>query len=306
MKKVLLTGSSGFIGRHAIPFLLRCGYDVHAVYYPELIELHHSELVAWHRCDLLDAGQQESIIEEVQPTHLLHFAWYVGYVAMGNYWTSEDNLRWLKASMGIIKRFAENGGKRAVFTGTCAEYDWNYGFCAEDVTPTRPKNLYGVCKNSLREVLEIYCPQVGVSFAWGRIFSTYGPHEVQIRLVPSIITSLLEDRPARCTHGNQLRDFMHVQDVASAFVSLLESPFEGPINIASGEPVTIKTIADTLGSILDKPGLIELGALPIDENDPPLLLADVRRLNNVVGWRPSIDLETGLRGTIDWWRGQLQ
>jgi nucleoside-diphosphate-sugar epimerase len=284
MKKVLLTGSSGFIGRHAIPLLQKGGYDVHAVYYPEPIDLDDGEPVTWHKCDLLDAGQQQDLIEEVRPTHLLHFAWYTAH---GKYWTSEENLRWLEASTGLFRRFAEGGGKRAVSAGTCAEYDWDYGYCSEDVTPTRPKTLYG-------------------SFAWGRIFFLYGPYEVDTRLVPIVITSLLKDQEAKCTHGNQFRDFMHVQDVASAFVSLLESSVEGSVNIASGVPVALKTVLRNIASILNKPELVKLGAIPVDEKDPPLITADVRRLNNAVGWKPSIDLEAGLRSTIEWWRENLQ
>jgi len=189
--------------------------------------------------------------------------------------------------------------------GTCAEYDWNYGYCSEGITPTRPQTLYGTCKNSLQGILSQFSKQTGISSAWGRIFFLYGPYEAKNRFIPSVITSLLQEQPARCTHGNQIRDFLHVEDVASAFVSLLESNVEGPINIASGQPVALKTIIYTIADLLGKRHLVELGVLPTQDNDPRVLIADVGRLSDKVKWRPRFNLDKGIEHTIAWWKNTL-
>lgn len=305
MKKVLLTGASGFIGRHTIPFLLKKEYEVHVV---DIVKkpshiIKNKELF-WHECDLLNYKQQKILLMEIKPTHLLHFAWYA---VPGKYWTSLENLRWVQSSLDLLMNFVKNGGKRAVFAGTCAEYDWNYGYCSEEITPLKPSTLYGACKNSLHEILNHFSNQTKFSYAWGRIFFLYGPYENPNRLVSSIICSLLKDKPARCSHGNQIRDFLHVEDVAGAFVALLESDVMGPVNIASGQPVALKTIIYTVADLLGgKRHLVELGVLPSPENEPHFLVADVRKLGNKVGWKPKIHLEEGLKNAIEWWKRNLK
>jgi nucleoside-diphosphate-sugar epimerase len=301
-KKVLLTGANGFIGRHAIPFLAKLGYEVHAVFYPNDSGLNEGKNIFLHRCNLLNMEEQKQLLAKIKPTHLLHFAWYA---VPGKYWTSIENLRWVQASINLLIDFIENGGTRAVFAGSCAEYDWNYGYCSEGITPTRPQTLYGTCKNSLQEIVSQFSKQTGVSSAWGRIFFLYGPYEAKIRLIPSVIISLLQNQPARCTHGNQIRDFLHVEDVASAFVSLLESNIEGPINIASGQPIALKTVFKQIATYLKQLDLLELGSIPVPDNEPSLLVANVERLTKEVGWTPHYTLNEGLMQTIEWWRNTL-
>jgi len=302
MKKVLLTGASGFIGRHSIPFLINSRYEIHAVFYSEKPEFNKNKHLFWHRCNLLNSEEQKQLFNEIKPTHLFHFAWYS---IPGKYWTSLENIRWVQASLGLLMNFAENGGKRAVFAGTCAEYDWDYGYCSEGITPTRPQTLYGTCKNNLQQILSQFSKQTGLSSAWGRIFFLYGPYESKVRLVPSVITSLLRGKPAHCSHGNQIRDFLHVEDVASAFVSLLESDVEGPINIASGQPVALKDVIYKIANKLNRLNLIQLGTLSAQDNEPRVLIADVKQLSEKVKWQPKFDLDMGLEQTIAWWKDAL-
>lgn len=157
-KRVLITGASGFVGRHTVPLLLKGGYEVHAVHCGSA-SLDEEPRLFWHRCDLLNADEQRRLVKQVKPTHLLHLAWYA---TPGKYWTSVENIRWVKASLDLTINFMEQGGKRAVFAGTCAEYDWSYGYCSEGVTPTRPATLYGTCKNSLQDMVGHLSRQTGL------------------------------------------------------------------------------------------------------------------------------------------------
>ncbi len=297
MKRVLLTGATGFIGRHAIPLLLERGYDVHAV--SSGVAPGSGSGVRWHQANLLDPGQAATLIAEVQPTQLLHFAWYA---EPGKYWGSLENFRWVQASLGLLREFYDQGGQRVVMAGTCAEYDWRYGYCSEEVTPLTPATLYGTCKHSLQSMLDFFSQKTGLSSAWGRIFFLYGPHEHPNRLVSSVICSLLEGRSARCSHGNQIRDFLHVEDVAGAFVALLESDVTGPVNIASGQPIALKDVIYRIADRLTRREMVQLGAISTPNNEPPLLVADVGRLLKEVCWQPKYDLEAGLKQTIEWWQ----
>lgn len=300
---MLVTGASGFLGRQAVPLLADSGYEVHALCYPEPVEFGGSAQVYPHVCDLLNGDEVSALVTEVKPTHLLHFAWYTEH---GKYWASIENLKWVKASIDLAMAFVDEGGRRLVVAGTCAEYGWEYGYLSEGSTPLMPATLYGVCKNGLREILAGFAKETGISTAWGRIFFPYGPNERRERLVPDVIVSLLEDRPALCTHGDQVRDFIHVEDAASAFAGLLSSDVEGPVNIASGEPVALKTVIQTIADVLGKSNLVKLGAIPAREGEAPLVVADVRRLKEEVGWEPQFTIQSGLESTIEWWRNNIK
>jgi nucleoside-diphosphate-sugar epimerase len=108
-----------------------------------------------------------------------------------------------------------------------------------------------------------------------------------------------------CSHGSQIRDYLYVQDAAEALATILDSEFQGPINVASGEPIAIRDLVGRAAERLGRPDLIRLGALAPRPTDVSLLLADTSRLRAEVGWRPRVTLEQGLDQTIDFWRGQL-
>ena len=142
------------------------------------------DVAAWHRADLLDPAAARTLVEQVRPTHLLHLAWYAEH---GLFWTSTENVRWVEASLRLLRAFGEAGGERAVTAGTCAEYDWSAGgLYVEGASPLAPATLYGTCKHALRLVGEAWCEQNGIEFAWGRVFLLFGPGEHPERLVPAV------------------------------------------------------------------------------------------------------------------------
>ncbi len=300
MRKVLVTGASGFVGRFCLPILQANEFEVHAVS-SRAAEVTNSG-IRWHQTDLLDAHESASLVLEVRPTHLLHLAWHA---VPGKYWSSTENIRWVRASLNLLQTFAEQGGERVVMAGTCAEYDWKNGFCSEQSTRLVPVTLYGVCKHALQLVLDAYAAETNLSAAWGRLFFLYGPHEHPERLVASVIRSLLKNERARCSAGDQQRDFLFAEDAASAFVTLLSSDIRGPVNIASGHAVTVKEVAHRIAEMLNRPELLELGAISTSPDDPPLLVADVGRLRKEVGWKPRFDLNQGLEATIEWWKRSM-
>lgn len=300
MKRVLITGAYGFIGRHCLPLLEKAGYEIHAISSSPRTAL-GAEIC--HNLDILAPGVAEELIEQVRPTHLLHLAWYTN---PGKYWIARENLSWVEASLRLLRAFSLNEGSRIVMAGSCAEYNWEYGYCAEGVTPLSSPTVYSACKNALQDMLSNYARQYDLSSAWGRIFFLYGPHEHPSRLVSSVIHSILKGEPALCSSGEQVRDFLHVADVASAFVTLLSSSIQGPVNIASGKPMSVKDVVEKIASKLERPELLKLGSRPTAPQEPPLLLADVRRLKNELEWQPSFDIERGLDVTIAWWRSQIK
>ncbi len=304
MKRVLVTGGTGFIGRYAIQRLLDMGYEVHVTTSRQVPASQTAEEYSIHFCDLLDEEQQKQLIEEISPTHLLHFAWDVTH---GKFWTTENNLSWVKASINLLQLFNQFGGRRVVYTGTCAEYDWDNGYCVEGVTPLNPSTLYGRCKNGLNEIFQAYCTQENISAAWGRVFHLYGPYEQTSRFVPSVICSMLKQEQVNCSSGTQIRDFMYVEDVADGFVALLDNEaVTGSVNISSGAPVRlkdiVKIIAESTGYDIAN---VNYEAVAISENDPDLLIGSNKRLRDEVLFTPDCSLKQGLNSSIRWWLSEL-
>lgn len=295
--RIVLTGATGFVGRHCIPLLAANDYEIHAL--SSRAVGRDTATVRWHRVDLTSPGAVSDLMARVEATHLLHLAWYT---EPRKYWNSLENLRWVQASLCLLQEFAQNGGQRVVMAGTCAEYDWRYGYCSEAVTPLAPSSLYGIAKHSVQLLASAFSELTGLSMIWGRVFYLFGPHEHPKRLLPYVIRSISHGQPARCSRGDQLRDFLYVEDAADAFVTLLKSEITGPINIASGNPVPLGQVICTTARLLGRPGLVELGAVSAGRHEPRFLVADVGRLRDELQWHPQFDLELGLRETIRWWR----
>lgn len=298
MNRVLVTGATGFIGRNTLAPLAARGFDIHAVT-SRKPSSEFADAVEWHRADLLDPDGAAAAVEATQPTHLLHLAWYSEH---GAFWGSAENLRWVEASLRLLRAFADAGGQRAVVAGTSAEYDWSHRRLIEDETPLAPATLYGAAKQALATVATAFASRAQFELAWGRVFFLYGPGEDSRRLVSSVARALVKGETAQCSDGHQVRDFLHVQDVAEAFVALLDSAASGAVNIASGEPVAVREVVTMLGELAGRPDLVALGALPPRPGDPGELVADTQKLIGEVRWRPRRSLETGLRDTLDWWR----
>lgn len=301
MKRILVTGASGCVGRFAVPALVSRGWQVDAVSSRPVADQDRGQSVAWHTANLLDAAAVDALVAETQPSHLLHLAWNI---TPGRWAAAPENVPWVRASLRLYEQFRAHGGKRFVGAGSCLEYDWEFGYCQEGVTPRRPATLYGVCKNAVHDVLARAAVTDGLSFAWARIFFLYGPHEHPDRLVAAVIRSLLAATPARTSHGRQVRDYLYVADVAEALVQLAESEVTGAFNIASGTPVALRDIIGRIGQMLGRTDLIQFGAIAAAPTDTPLVVGDPRRLEEAIGWRPSVGLDEGLQATIDWWRRQ--
>lgn len=300
VESVILTGASGFIGKHCIEHLLEAGYVVHALYHTEERQspLPQRDRLRWHRVNILDQQQVASVIRPLRATQMLHLAWYT---EPGKFWDSRLNWDWLRASVHLLKTFTEAGGKRFVGAGSCAEYDWKKGKLSE-TTPLNAATLYGQCKSSLFQTAQQNATMSGVEFAWGRIFWIYGPGEDKRRVIPYVINALLNDEVAMCSEGSQQRDFLYVNDVARAFTELLASKIQGAVNIGSGEAVSIKDLTSTLGRLIDKEDLIQLGEVNNEMDETPLVVADITRLKDELKFTPEYNLEDGLRLSMEWWR----
>jgi nucleoside-diphosphate-sugar epimerase len=296
MRRVLVTGLSGFIGKHMIGPLIQNGFEIHALTRQKPVPcMESAQNIVWHFCSVFERDRLVNLLKMLNPAFLLHLSWDVE----NGYLESVKNYDWVWASFELLRSFVENGGKRAVFAGTCFEYDVRYGCCSEALTSLRPSTIYGTCKNILRQLSETYCIQYNVEFAWGRIFYPFGPGEKDDRFFPVVIKSALSGSPIQIKTAQQFRDFVYVEDVAEIFVELLGNHYCGPVNVASGVPRGRSDVARSILAITDSSSVVDFKQ--IENGEPDVLLADVTQLRSVCRYRP-IEFEVGLQKTINYWR----
>lgn len=300
--RVLITGADGFVGAPITRALLDAGAEVGALVLPgEAFRRLQpvADQVQLIPGDLTQVAELGPALADFRPEACIHLAWYA---EPGKYLHSPHNIAMLHGSLDLMQLLIEVGCKQMIGAGTCAEYDTDAGWLQESGR-TRPDTLYAATKLSLCITGEQLAAQAGMAFAWGRIFYPYGPQEDPRRMVPALIRSLLAREPFPASHGEQVRDYIHVQDIAQAFLTLLTQRANGVFNIGSGEPIKVRYLMETVEEIVGRRGLIQFGTLPPRDWEPPFLCADNRKLR-ALGWNPRFTLREGLCATVGWWQEQ--
>jgi nucleoside-diphosphate-sugar epimerase len=291
-ERILVTGATGFIGRH-IPALLQArGYETHIT---ARNVLPTPPGITAHGVDLLHQDNAQRLIRDIRPDIVIHTAWYVAH---GRFWTAPENTDWLEASTALAAYAAEAGTRRFIGLGTCAEYATEAGDDAYPWPEARliaPATPYGEAKASLaRRLAEMAEARPRFGIAWARLFHLFGPGENPARLVPSIMIALSEGREAQCASGRPVRDFISTRNAAAAIAALATSEVTGAVNIASGAPISIAAMARLIAHISGRPYLLRLGALPDRPNEPPYMVAHTGRLRREVGFTAPVSLAAEL------------
>jgi nucleoside-diphosphate-sugar epimerase len=294
MRRVLVTGASGYIGRLVLGRLANDGTERHG----SSRSTTSIDRVTWHAADLLKPGAARRLVEQTRPDAIIHCAWNV---TPGQYWANPENAVWRDATAALAESFFTAGGSVFVGAGSCAEYDWSAGLCDERLTPLAPATPYGHAKRDAWRAVETAAAQAGGRAVWARIFHVFGGAEHPDRLVPSVLAALHAGTPALCTHGEQRRDFLHVSDVADAFAHLLRHDVSGAVNIGSGDPRRVRDVIDGLAArVRGSAGLVRLGARPT--NEPATLIPAVERLRDEAGWVPRLSFDQALDRAVAEWR----
>lgn len=271
MTTVLLTGASGFVGRQVLRALVERGAVVRAVarrgsvFPPEdraRIErmVRTDDLFAegvdwWTRtCDGVDV--------------VIHAAWYA---EPGRYVQSSLNMECLVGTLQMARGAAAAKVRRVVGVGSCAEYDTSVGTLAVD-TPLRPQSPYAAAKAAAFLALSEWLPAQDVAFAWCRLFYLYGEGEDERRLVPYVRSQLTAGRVAELTTGTQIRDFLDVRDAGRRIAEVALGDDEGPVNVCSGVPVTVRELAERIADEVGRRDLLAFGARPVNPFDPPYVV----------------------------------
>jgi UDP-glucose 4-epimerase len=302
MKRAFVTGASGFIGASVVRQLLERGVQV------AVLRRANSSSRRLNQCQsqLLsidcEDGRVRSIAEafkEFSPETVFHLGWGgVGSAFRNDARQQFDNLQF---AVELAELSVESGVEHWIGAGSQAEYGPKNEPIRESDLP-RPTTLYGAAKLSTALMTERISLLGGIKHSWLRIFSTYGPDDNPDWMLPTLIRALLNGERPALTAGDQLWDYLHVNDASRAFVAVADAGVTGIFNLGSGVAVPLRNVIETIRDLID-PGLsLGFGEVPYRPDQVMRLHADVKELRLATNWQPMIDLQSGLRELVNWHR----
>lgn len=268
---VLLTGATGFVGAQVLRALAAQGVCVRLV----------------QRGALPTEWQGSPIIESVVATPdlfvqnadwwagvcagvdtVVHVAWYA---EPGVYLQSPKNLDCLAGTLALAQGAARARVRRFCGVGTCFEYELSAGMLSVD-TPLRPSTPYAGAKAAAFQALSTWLPLQPMEFVWCRLFYLYGEGEDARRLVPYLHKMLAAGEPVLLTSGRQIRDFLDVREAGQRLAQAALGGVQGPVNIASGTPITVRQLAEQIADGYGRRDLLRFGAREDNLVDPPCVV----------------------------------
>jgi len=289
--RVLVTGASGFLGRPLVSALRGAGCDVVTVGRAPAATSSVTHLVA----DLLKPDEMATAVRRASATHLAHLAWHVAH---HDFWTSPLNDAWADASVALARQFLAHGGHHIISAGSCAEYAPAGAAMLEEQADLGPTTRYGRAKVDAHRRIHAACAETGGLCSWGRIFVPYGPGDHPERLVPSLIEVCRGRRAPFTLSPGDVRDFIHADDVAAALVCLLQHGVPGAVNVSTGIPATIASVATCVARACGvSPELLLPNAgnhHAIAHTNTAHWLVGVPSTLNSLGWAPAVTLDEGI------------
>lgn len=298
MTSVLVTGATGFIGRHLVTRLLHDGASVHALVRPNLAPPPDGTA---HAADLLDPVRTRAVVAAVRPAVVYHLAGRVDLTrsAPGARACIEENLT---ATVNLLDALQESPPGRLVYVSSTEVYGSNTPPFREDqrVDPPSP---YAVTKVAAEEFCRLYGRATGVEVCVLRLAPAYGPGQGAARFLPSLILACLRGEPVRVRHPQQRRDHVYVADLAEGIAragAAALGPFE-IINLGSEETWSLAEIAEEVVRVAGRPVTVERGNKPLP-NEAAHWATCADKARRLLDWKPRTDLAAGLAATLAWYR----
>jgi len=290
---ILIVGGTGFIGYHLAKKSLKKGWQVTSISSRLPRKKRYLPKVKYILCDIT---KKKSLKKNIRKSFN-----YV--VNLGGYVDHSNRKKTFASHYLGCKNLAEVFFKKEpigfVQMGSSAEYG-NVKSPQKESAKCNPKSVYGKAKLlSSMYLIDLFKKKKFPSTIL-RLYNTYGPRQDLNRFIPIVISGCIKNKKFPCSKGNQLRDFLHIDDVVDAILkSLTNKNARGQIiNIGSGEPRIIKKIIEYIKKI-SKGGYPLFGKVKLRRDEILTVYPDINKARNKIGWRPKISFKKGLKVTID-------
>lgn len=311
--RVLVTGGAGFVGSHVAEALVREGCEVAVL--DDLSTGRRQNLprgVALYEGDVRDARFVELVFREVRPEAVSHQAAQASVARSVREPRLDADVNVL-GLLVVLEAAARHGARRFVLASTGGALYGDVREPAGEDRPARPESPYGVDKWAGEEHLRLFARERGLSAVSLRYGNVYGPRQDprgEAGVVAIFADALVRGRaPVIFGDGSQTRDYVYVEDVARANVLALRAPAPGPggfraYNVGTGVATDVRTLYARIRSAVGPEAAPEPTHGPPRPGDLRASVLDSRRIAEELGWRPTVDLDEGLRRTVAWVRAQ--
>lgn len=303
MKRVLLTGGTGFIGANLVRRLLRDGHEVHLVVRPGFavwrIENIRANLCL-HSAELTDAQQVNSIVANVKPEWVFHLAAYGS-----SSWQRETRLivdANVTGTVTLLDACVREGFASFVNTGTSSEYGLK-DHAPSEYEALEPASCYAVTKTCATHYCTYVGRSVGLPVRTLRLYSVFGPYESPRRLLPALIIKGLQGTLPSLVSPDVAHDYVYIDDVLDAYILAATSPNQEPgavYNVGSGTQTTLREVIATARRQLGIEVEPQWGSMPNRHWDTACWIANVRLICATLGWRPRTVFDDGFRVMTEW------
>lgn len=301
---VLVTGGSGFIGSHVVDRFVAGGWHVHAPCmergWPWRLEhLRQSpQLTHSQDWDVTDPSTVLDTITSIRPDVVVHAAAYGVHAQEANPFQSMSVN--ILGTGNLLEAAARSEVPRFVQIGSALEYSLTEDALTEQ-TALAPDTLYGATKAAASLLVGHYHDYRNLSTVVLRLFSCFGPREAPSKLIPYVITTALAGGEISLTSGEQLRDFLYVQDAVDAIVAAASGRLDGEsvYNVSSGQLVRVRDVANRIVNLVGAGTISDIAHAPLRPQRAVLRGSPTALMQR--GWEPRIPLDEGLRATIDWY-----
>jgi len=279
--KILVTGATGFLGRHLVPALLSCGHQI-TVAGRDQGRFLKMPWIGKCRFAAFDIHHPSANLRDIfgEADAVVHLAWpgLPNYKDLFHY---EVNL---PADYEFIKSLVLDGYSQFLITGTCFEYGMKSG-CLSEEMETLPANPYALAKDTLRKFLEMLQTKFSFTLQWARLFYMYGEGQNPNSLLAMLDRSIDRgDSTFNMSGGEQLRDYLHVCQVVEGLASIVEKKkFNGIINICSGKPISVRKLVEMRIAERQADIQLNLGYYPYPDYEPMAFWGNRKRLDHLMG-----------------------
>jgi UDP-glucose 4-epimerase len=301
--RCLVTGASGHLGSYLTKRLVVEGAEVTALVRPQSDLWRLADIVerlSVLRADLSDIRSLAPAIHQAQPEAVFHLAWQGVTSAFKD--APEQLTLNVMGSLELFEIARSAGCKLWVGVGSQAEYG-PHNETLTEATPVNPLTAYGVGKLCTGLLTKKLCELSGMRYVWFRLLATYGPKDDERHLIPTVVRRLLAGQSVPLTAGEQLWDYLYVEDAAEAIYRAAITPqAEGVFNLGSGEAQSVRSILERIRDFIDPALSLGFGRIAYPPDQLMRLETKVERLRQATGWTPRVPLDEGLRRTVEWYR----
>lgn len=303
MKRVVLTGATGFVGANLARRLLSDGHDVHLLIRSEsdLWRLHDIDTPI-HRLSLQDATAVEKAIAEIKPEWVFHLAAY------GAYSWQKDLQRIVDVNvvgtMNLVQSCVNAGFESFVNAGSSSEYGFKDHAPAEDEF-VDPNSHYAITKATATHFCRHTAKVNDLNIITLRLYSVFGPYEDSGRLMPTIIRHGLQGKLPPLVDPNIARDYIYTEDVNDAFIKCAQfaNHERGAVyNLGTGTQTSIAQVVDVAKTLMNIDEEPVWGTMPNRSWDSSVWVADNSKIRETLNWEPKYSFESGLKEMIEWFK----